>query len=175
MISPVALVPVAPEHADAVQRLVTGSRDILEQTRLPDPYPETGAASWIEYVGVRHQLGEEYAFAITGRQGEVVGVCGLVVQEGRRDAELGYWVGAEYRGRGYASSAAREAVAFAFTGPRLARVYALPLSSNRPSRRVLEKAGLRFVRLQPAEARWPGQEQALYEVTLEDNLANAPG
>lgn len=167
MPSPVHLVPIAPHHAEAVQRLVTASRDIIEQTRLPDPYPEGGAASWIEYAGPRHERGEEYAFAIVAGQGEVAGACGLIVQEDRREAELGYWVGAPHRGRGYASAAACQAVRFAFAEAGLDRVFALPLATNVPSRHVLARAGLRFVRLQPAEARWAGQEQALYEVTRE--------
>ena len=168
MPSPVDLVPVAPEHAEAIQRLVTGSRDIVEQTRLPDPYPKDGAASWIEHVRPLHLRGEQYRFAILGERGEVAGTCALMVSEDRREAELGYWIGAPYRGRGYASAAAREAVRFAFTEAGLSRVFALPLATNVPSRRVLERAGLRFVRLQPAEARWAGQEQALYEVKREE-------
>lgn len=167
MRSPVTLVPVGPEHAGAIQRLVTGSRDNVEQTRLPDPYPEGGAAAWIEYAAPRHRRGEEYAFAIVDERGDVAGACGLIVQEGRREAELGYWVGDPYRGRGYASAAAREAVRFALAEVGLDRVFALPLATNEPSRRVLSKAGLWFVRLQPAEAKWVGQEQALYEVTRE--------
>ena len=170
MPSPIVLVPVAPEHAEAIQRLVTGARDIIEQTRIPDPYPENGAASWIEYAAPRHARGDEFSFAIVDREGTTAGACGLIVQEGRRVAELGYWVGAPFRGRGFASAAAAEAVRFAFAEARLERVFALPLAGNAASCRVLEKAGFRFVRLQPAEARWPGQEQALYEVTREGSL-----
>ena len=164
MTSPVDLVPVAPGHAGAIQRLVTGSRDVVEQTRLPDPYPADGAAAWIEYVRPRHQRGEEYSFAVVDHEGRTVGACGLVVQSDRREAELGYWIGAPYRGEGYASAAAREAVRFALADAELERVFALPLADNAGSRRVLEKAGLRFVRLRPAEERWVGREQAVYEV-----------
>ena len=164
---PVDLVPAASEHAGATQRLVAGSRDIIEQTRLPDPYPEGGAEAWIEFAAPRHQRGEEYSFAVVDREGETVGACGLIVQEGHREAELGYWIGAPYRGEGYGTAAAQEAVRFAFADAGLERVFALPLADNEGSRRVLEKAGLRFVRLRPAEERWAGQEQAVYEVRRE--------
>ena len=160
----VALTPVAPEHAGAIQSLVASSHDVVVQTRLPDPYPEGGAASWIEYARPRHARGEEYAFAVVSEGGEVVGACGLIVQPDGREAELGYWIGRSFRGRGYATAAAGLAVRFAFSQAGLSRVFALPLATNVPSRRALEGAGLEFVRLQPAEARWPGQEQALYEV-----------
>ena len=174
MTPPVAPVPVAPEHAEAIQRLVTASRDVVEQTRLPDPYPEGGAAAWIECAVPRHRRGEEYSFAVVNRDGATTGACGLVVQEGRRAAELGYWIGAAHRGEGYASAAVREAVRFAFAEAGLERVFALPLATNGASRRVLEQAGFRLVRVRPAERRWAGQQQALYEVRRERSLA-APG
>ena len=75
------------------------------------------------------------------RDGETAGACGLVVQEGQRAAELGYWIGAPHRGRGYATAAAREAVRFAFAEAGLDRVFALPLAENVASRRVLERVG----------------------------------
>lgn len=162
MTSRTTLVPISLRHADAVQRLVTSDRSIVEQTRLPNPYPEGGAERWIEYARPRHEQGEEYTFAVE-HGGQVVGACGLIVSENRREAELGYWIGRPYWGLGYATEAACAAVAFAFAGAGVERVVALPLADNAPSRRVLEKAGLRFAGLCPAEAPWEGREQAVYE------------
>lgn len=162
MTSLTALVPIASRHADAVQRLVASDRSIVEQTRLPDPYPEDGAQRWIDHARPRHEQGEEYTFAVE-HGGAVVGACGLIVSAGKREAELGYWIGRPYWGHGYATEAARMAVAFAFDRAGIERVVAVPLADNAPSRRVLEKAGLRFVGLRPAEAPWEGREQAVYE------------
>jgi RimJ/RimL family protein N-acetyltransferase len=161
----ITLAPIAPEHAPSIQALVEGDREILAQTRLPDPYPPDGAASWIAYALPRHERGEELSFAIVTDAGEVIGACGLVVSEDRKAAELGYWIGRAYRGQGHATTAVRAALQHAFAVAGLKRVFALPLATNAPSRRVLEKAGFRLLGLQPAEARWAGQEQALYEIT----------
>lgn len=79
------------------------------------------------------------------------------------EAELGYWIGRPHWGLGYATEAACADVASAFAGARVERVVALPLVDNVPSRRVLEKAGLWFVGLCPAEVPWEGREQAVYE------------
>lgn len=160
------LVPIVPKHADTIQRLVASDRSIIEQTRLPDPYPEDGAARWIEYARPRHQQDTEYTFAVEHDR-EVVGVCGLIVSDDRREAELGYWIGRPYWGRGYATEAARASVAFAFDWTDVDRVVALPLADNLPSRRVLEKAGFRLTGLRPAEAPWEGKEQAVYESARE--------
>lgn len=155
------LVPVGPEHAGPIQRLVEASPDVVGQTRLPDPYPPGGAAPWVAAVAPRHGRGEEYAFAVVDGGGAVVGACGLVVAG--REAELGYWVGRGHRGRGHATAAARAAVRFAFGTAGLDRVFALPLADNAASRRVLERAGLALVGTRPAEARWAGRHQAEYE------------
>ena len=166
MASRTTLVPIVPKHAEAIQRLATTARSIVEQTRLPDPYPEDGAERWIQYAQPRHQRGEEYTFVVE-HDCEVVGACGLIVSDDGHEAELGYWIGQPYWGRGYATEAARTAVAFAFESAEVDRVVALPLSTNVPSRRVLEKAGLRLVGLRPAESPWSDQEQAVYEAVRE--------
>ena len=166
MASRTTLVPIVQRHADAIQQLVTTDRSIIEQTRLPDPYPDDGAERWIEHARPRHQRGEEYTFAVEHDR-EIVGACGLIVSDDKREAELGYWIGRPYWGCGYATEAARAAVAFAFEWIELDRVVALPLATNAPSRRVLEKAGLQFVEVRPAEAPWSGQEQAVYEAVRE--------
>lgn len=148
-----------------LQRLVTSDPAIVDQTRLPDPYPEGGAARWIEAAQPRHRRGEEYTFAIENG-GEVVGACGLIVSDDGREAELGYWIGRPYWGCGFATDAARAAAAFAFQKAEVERVVALPLATNAPSRHVLEKAGFRLTGLRPAEAPWEGRAQAVYEMTL---------
>lgn len=160
----ITLAPVEPRHADAIQRLVTSDRSIIEQTRLPDPYPEDGAALWIEYAQPRHLQGVEYTFAVE-HDCEVVGSCGLIVSSDQCVAELGYWIGRPYWGHGYATEAARAAVAFAWAN--VDRVVALPLADDLPSRRVLEKAGLRLTGPRPAEAPWEEQERAVYESVRE--------
>jgi RimJ/RimL family protein N-acetyltransferase len=81
--------------------------------------------------------------------------------------ELGYRLRREAWGQGYASEGARALVAYAFaSGAR--RVYAMTMVVNVASRRVLEKAGLRYVRTFHAE--WPykieGDEQGDVEYAL---------
>ena len=57
-------------------------------------------------------------------------------------AEVGYWVGIAYWGRGIATRAVRLISGEAFSKhPELRRLYAVPYCSNPASARVLEKAG----------------------------------
>jgi len=138
----VTLEPIAPHHADAVQRLAAHP-DVVATTNLPEPYPDDGAAQWIDYVQPRHEAGEEFAFAILNAAGELVGVTGLVDVRGTV-AELGFWIGKSYWNRGYATAAVRQTLHFAFEAVDLECVFARPLVRNAPSRRVLEKLGFRL-------------------------------
>src|SRR5207249_242386 len=57
-------------------------------------------------------------------------------------AEVGYWVGAEARGRGVATAATRAAVRWAFdAAPGLERMQLRAAVDNAASNRVAEKAG----------------------------------
>ena len=62
----------------------------------------------------------------------------------RFGAELGYWLGAPFWGRGITTAAVRLVSAYAFEACGLERVFAMPYARNAASARVLEKAG--FVR-----------------------------
>jgi RimJ/RimL family protein N-acetyltransferase len=69
--------PIAPRHADAVQKLASHP-DVLATTNLPEPYPDDGAIAWIEAVQERREAGTEYPSAILNGEDTLVGVTGLV-------------------------------------------------------------------------------------------------
>ncbi|HYZ20483.1 MAG TPA: GNAT family N-acetyltransferase [Gaiellaceae bacterium] len=77
--------------------------------------------------------------------GEVVGLAGLVHLEDGPEIEVGYRFLEPHWGNGYATEAARAAIAFGFDELRLDRIVAVTLPDNYGSRRVLEKCGLTLV------------------------------
>ena len=68
---------------------------------------------------------------------------GLHIASAHRRAELGYWIGAPYWRKGFATEAASAALAFGFETLRLNRIYAHHFAGNTASQRVLEKIGMR--------------------------------
>lgn len=62
------------------------------------------------------------------------------------EVELGYRLRRSAWGKGYATEGSRALVHRAFTGLGVARVYAETMAVNAASRRVMEKAGLTYVR-----------------------------
>lgn len=165
------LEPVDPAHAPEVQRLAVSHPDIVGMTRMPDPYPEDGAATWIEQVRPLHERGEMFAFAIVRGDGQLVGMIGLM-GPGESGAEMGYWIGAPYWNRGYATEAVRQMVSLAFDEIGVERVYATPLERNVASCRVLEKNGFRLARRYPnVEPKWkPTDFMMEYELSREEWL-----
>jgi len=121
------------EHAD--DRLVWLSlRD-----QFPHPYTRRDARRFLaSVVGAR----PETNFAIEV-DGAAVGGIGFRIQTDveRIGAELGYWLGQKYWGRGIATAAVRAVTEHALVSHDLVRVFALPFAHNRASARVLEKAG----------------------------------
>jgi RimJ/RimL family protein N-acetyltransferase len=67
-------------------------------------------------------------------------------QDALDDVELGYRLHRRHWGRGLATEGARALVRLGFTELDVRRVFATAMAVNHGSRRVLEKAGLRYVR-----------------------------
>ena len=132
--------PFTLADAPALQRLA-GAREVAYNTLLiPHPYPDGAAEQWISKPRTENDL----VFAITLREsGELTGGMGLTVNPDHRRAEIGYYIGVAYWGRGYATEAGRAVIRYAFEGLRVNRVYAEHFSRNPASGRVLQKLGMR--------------------------------
>lgn len=77
--------------------------------------------------------------------GGFIGQCGLYPIEGTGpEIEIAYHYTKASWGRGYATEAAIAVLGYAFGPLRLDRVIALVMEQNLGSRRVVEKAGMRF-------------------------------
>ena len=105
--------------------------------RFPHPYTLQDAMGWVAYAS---SITTNLAIEVDG------GVVGSVGFEPREDvervsAEIGYWLGRGYWGRGIVTAAVRAATQHAMKTFDLSRIFALPFADNHASIRVLEKAG----------------------------------
>jgi len=75
--------------------------------------------------------------------GEAIGGIGIEMNTDveRVSAEIGYWIGESFWGRGIATAALVAVTAEAFKRFEITRLYALPFADHAASVRVLEKAG----------------------------------
>ncbi len=110
--------------------------------RFPHPYTLEDARVWLAGV-LANREATDYAIEVDGR---AVGGVGFAPGPDvfRRSAEIGYWLGRAYWGRGIASAAVRAVTAHALARPDLVRLQAHVFGWNLASARVLEKAGYTF-------------------------------
>jgi RimJ/RimL family protein N-acetyltransferase len=107
--------------------------------RFPFPYTRADADAFIA-AAASHQ--PETDFAIASRS-EVVGGIGFhrQIDVHRLSAEIGYWLGEPYWGRGIATQAVRGLTEWVFATTPLVRLFAHVFEWNPASARVLEKSG----------------------------------
>jgi ribosomal-protein-alanine N-acetyltransferase len=107
--------------------------------RFPHPYSRRDARTFITAIRSRDPE-TNFAIVVDGR---AVGGIGFVLHEDveRVSAEIGYWLGEPFWGRGIATEALKAMTMYAVERHGLMRLYALPFAWNAASARVLEKAG----------------------------------
>jgi RimJ/RimL family protein N-acetyltransferase len=118
-----------------------GTREVAATTlRIPFPYTEQDA---VQFVSGAQSDGKIWLAIIQRSDGRQIGGIGLRVEEAHQHAELGYWLGAVYWGKGYATEAAREILRYGFEELRLHRVFASHFKENTASAKILVKLGMR--------------------------------
>ncbi|WP_437612013.1 GNAT family protein [Sorangium sp. So ce834] len=111
--------------------------------RFPHPYTRADAEGWVALCASRAQPAEALAIVVGG---EAAGAIGLerLGDVHRCTAEIGYWLGAAYWGRGLATEAVIALTRAGLEQLGLERIQAGIFDWNRASARVLEKAGYAF-------------------------------
>ena len=128
---------------DAIVRYANNPNvSINLRDRFPHPYTVHDARRWLDSV-VGREPETNFAIAVAG---EAVGGIGFTLQYDveRRGAEIGYWLGEQFWGRGIATDVLIAVSAHAFANHDLCRLYAYVFDWNQASARVLEKAGYVF-------------------------------
>lgn len=136
------LAPIGP--ADKAAYLKHFADPVIGRMLLavPVPYTEKDADAWIAHR-LNHAREREIQFGIRMADGFLIGGIGFV--EGRSNAiycgEIGYWLAAEYRGRGLMPRAIRVFADYAFRELQLHKLTATTYPFNPSSSRALEKVG----------------------------------
>jgi len=106
--------------------------------RFPHPYTRSDAHAFLSAVAA---LSVRTTFAVATEE-EAIGGIGLDfgADVHRFTAELGYWLGEPFWGRGIMTDAVRHFTAWAFHHFELHRIHATVFAGNQASVRVLEKA-----------------------------------
>ena len=133
------------EDAGSLSQMLN-NRNILNNLRdgLPYPYTEKDAEDYITST-LSADKTKTFAFAITADD-KVIGSIGIFRCDNIhfRTAEMGYYIGEPYWGKGMGTSAVKLICEYVFEHTDIIRIFAEPFAYNTASCRVLEKAGFHF-------------------------------
>jgi [ribosomal protein S5]-alanine N-acetyltransferase len=134
--------PFVKENAPRISELAN-DKDLASILGLPHPYQLKDAEEWIAIQPEQIRKGTEYPLTITHREfGEVIGTITIRIDKSNNKGELGYWIGKEYWGNGFATEAVNKMIDFGFNHLHLNKIWASAISRNHASSIVLQKAGL---------------------------------
>ena len=139
--------PLRPEDAEELAALYAANRHFLvpfEPTRPPEFFTAEGQRERL----ARQLAADTHPFVILEGE-EIAGTINLfnIVRDSLQGGTIGYWVDGARNGRGLATGAVADMLAYAFGELDLHRVEAATLVDNLPSQRVLEKNGFERIGL----------------------------
>lgn len=131
--------------APALAKLINNKK-VQDNLRdgLPFPYGEEDAKVFLSAV-LASDPDQNLAFAIEA-DGKLIGSISATrcANIHFRTAELGYYLGEPYWGRGFATEAVRQICDYIYRNTDIIRIFAEPFAYNTASCRVLEKAGFQL-------------------------------
>jgi ribosomal-protein-serine acetyltransferase len=162
----VTIRPLKLQDAPAVYAAVDSSRPEFARWMVwyQSTYSLADAAEWVRRSCAQHEDQTGYHFAICNDAGDLIGAISLEdVDTCKGMAMLGYWIATPASGRGAATSAIEQVLAWAIAHTVIRRVWALIAPENGASRRVAEANGLRAV---APESQPSNPLQRRYEIDL---------
>ena len=164
-----------PDDAPSLARHGNDRRIWLNmRDAFPYPYTIADAKAFLAFVA---DMQPRSYFAIA-QEDQAIGGIGYTLRHDveRISAEIGYWLGMAFLGRGIMTAALRAVTAYAFgEHPELRRLFAMPYAGSAASVRVLEKAGYRCEGRMRQSAIKDGQiiDQLLYAILRDEIEAGA--
>lgn len=155
---------VTPGDVDDFHRILG---DPLLHTYLPsppDPPREKVEAGVKRMVGHWNERGFGTWLMAHKERGETFGYCGLRFLPETEEVEILYGITSPYYRQGLTTEAAKASVRFGFEEAKLERIIALAHPENTGSRRVMEKAGLKYVK----QARYFDMDCLYYALTRDE-------
>lgn len=130
-----------PFTDDDRQAFAEMNADPAVMATIGEPMTRAQSDAFLDRIEARRTLGELSQWCVD-LDGECLGFTGLVAPWFRDGVEIGWRLRSAHWGRGYATEAARAALAFAFDEAGLDEVISFTAVTNHRSRAVMERIGL---------------------------------
>lgn len=168
-----SLQPLHPDHAEALHRLAADRAIADTMVSIPHPLDRSTVEAWIERAPEDFARGDVAAFAVVRHEDEaLVGYVALRdIDTEHEIAEISFWTGRPFWGRGYTSEAGRRLVRYGFDERGINRIYAYHMVRNPASGRVCEKLGMRPEGvLRQRVKKWGVYEDVVIQAVLRQDL-----
>jgi ribosomal-protein-alanine N-acetyltransferase len=129
--------------ADDLQKLINDKDIASTTTNIPFPYALEDAIDFLSKREESYEMTGSPQFAITHKDGYLVGGIGLRIDKEHESGEIGYWIGKQYWGKGYCTEAVHAVVKYGFEVIGLNRIHAKYFTRNPASGRVMQKVGMK--------------------------------
>jgi len=129
-----------PDDEAEVVAMLSADTEIARWTTVPFPYGPVQFSEFLALAATDYEAGTGLHFVIHDLEGRRLGAVGTRIQWDTNTADIGYWLGAEARGRGVATTTA-QAICHWLAEQGLARIEAEVLEGNPTSGRVLTRLG----------------------------------
>ena len=106
---------------------------------VPYPYTVDDAKYWL-----KKSKQDEYSFNIYLKN-KLIGGLSLTNQRENSKWELGYWIGEEYWGNGYAIEACENLISYFFSNTNNSIIYASHMKDNIKSKKIIIKLGFNLI------------------------------
>lgn len=162
--------PLVEDDVPALAALLDDWEVVKHTANIPHPYTEADGLSFVRTMAERRTARAGVALALERTlDRRLIGVIGFGT-EADGTPELGWWVGREFWGQGYATEAARRLLRHLFTDLGYASAWASAHPDNVASRTVMSKIGLGLARHQRVGQPARGQSVVMpvYAVAAED-------
>ena len=106
---------------------------------VPYPYTVDDAKYW-----VKKSKQDQYSFNIYLKN-KLIGGLSLSNQRENSKWELGYWIGEEYWGNGYAIEACENLISYFFSNTNNSIIYASHMKDNIKSKKIIIKLGFNLI------------------------------
>lgn len=134
---------ISPDDIPSLVKYANNKKIADYVLNIPHPYSEPEAVFRISYVVQGFKNKARYVFAIVLKEtGELIGEIGLHLDEDGTVAQLGYWVGEPFWGKGIATEAIGAILQFGFGKLQFNKIFATCHIDNIASGKVLVKNGL---------------------------------
>lgn len=132
---------------DASRCVELAGNELISATTatIPHPYTLDQARAWISTheENFKKNLGIQFAITLKN-SGELIGCIDyLGFNHANKKAEVGYWVGVPYWGKGYCTEALSAMIKNGFEKLNLNKIIARHMSNNLASGKVMQKCGMR--------------------------------